>query len=168
MKEKDILFGFSFYSLFSVWKIVGMTMTCDKHAVMNIMWYKTEMEQKSDRETRGDGGGGGGAEGEREFWALQYEFKRKTKKKEEEKAPCFGSNHGKGRRLPIPNIPGDEWENWNTQGKNPLARCKPYDINLDEGFTAIKAQENNNKREGRERHTHKNTLSHNRTCVYMY
>ena len=39
-------------------------------------------------------------------------------------------------------------------------QCKPYDINLDEGFTATKAQENN-KRE-RERRTH--TL----TCVYIY
>ena len=27
---------------------------------MNIMWHKTEMEQKNDRERWADGGGGGG------------------------------------------------------------------------------------------------------------
>ena len=37
--------------LFSAWKIVGMTMTCNRCDVMNIMWRKTEMEQKSDRES---------------------------------------------------------------------------------------------------------------------
>ena len=31
---------------------------------------------------------------------------------------------------------------------------KPYDINLDEGFTAIKAQENNNNKREREMHTY--------------
>ena len=32
----------------------------------------------------------------------------------------FRSYLGKGRRLQIPNIPGDEWENRSTLGKNPL------------------------------------------------
>ena len=89
MKEKDILFGFSFYSLFSVWKIVGMTMTCDKHAVMTIMWYKTEMEQNSDRETRGDGGGGGGggALKERESSELCNMNSREKQRKKKKKKP---------------------------------------------------------------------------------
>ena len=70
----------------------------------------------------------------------------------------LGSDPGKGRRLPIPNIPGDEWENRSARGKKNISRmqCKPYDINVDEGFTAIKAQENKptkNKRE-RDAHTH--------------
>ena len=48
---------------------------------------------------KGEEMGGGGGEG--------YGFIRKKRKK-----TGFGSNLGKGRRLPIPNIPGDEWENW--------------------------------------------------------
>ena len=55
-------------------------------------------------------------------------------------------------------------------GGKPISRmqCKPYDINLDEGFTAIKAQENkqtktNKQIRERERDTRTNTLtqSHN-------
>ena len=57
MKEKDILFWLSFCSLFGALKIVGMTMTSNRCDVMNIMWRKTEMEQKSDGE-RWDVGGG--------------------------------------------------------------------------------------------------------------
>ena len=41
---------------------------------------------------------------------------------------------------------------------------KPYDINLDEGFTAIKAQENNNNKRERERRTH--TLYFNMDTQY--
>ena len=54
-----------------------------------------------------------------------------------------GSNLQKGR-LPIPNIPGDEWENQNAPGGKTLVGCskKNHNINLDVGFTAIKAQEN--------------------------
>jgi len=43
--------------------------------------------------------------------------KKREKRKEKKKKNLFGSNLGKGRRLPIPNIPGDEWENRNTQGE---------------------------------------------------
>ena len=74
-------------------------------------------------------------------------MRRKTKTKTK---TCFGSNLGKGRRLPIPNIPGDEWENQSTQGKTP--------INLDEGFTAIKAQENNERE--RDAHIRSHTIAH--------
>ena len=70
----------------------------------------------------------------------------------------LGSDPGKGRRLPLPNIPGDEWENHTHPEEKSISQmqCKPSDINLDEGFTAIKAQENKptkNKRE-RDAHTH--------------
>ena len=43
-------------------------------------------------------------------------------------------------RLSVPNIPGDEWENQGSPGKK--TRLVRRDIDLDEGFTAIKAQEN--------------------------
>ena len=43
-KWKKNLFWLSFYSLFGAWKIVGMTMTCNRCDVMNSMWRKTEME----------------------------------------------------------------------------------------------------------------------------
>ena len=45
-------------------------------------------------------------------------------------------------------------------------QCKPYDINLDEGFTAIKAQENKQTNK-RERDTDAQTLSHNRTIYAL-
>ena len=53
----------------------------------------------------------------------------------------------KKKRIPVPNIPGNEWENRSTRGKNALVgrRENPTDINLHEGSTAIKAQGNNNK-----------------------
>ena len=55
-------------------------------------------------------------------------------------------------------------------GEKPIGQmqCKPYDINLNEGFIVIKlkAQENKTKLKERERGTY--TLSHNRTCVSTY
>ena len=53
------------------------------------------------------------------------EKKKQKKKKEKRKKQnnCFGSDLGNGRRLPIPNIPGDEWKNQSTRGKNPLVGC---------------------------------------------
>ena len=84
------------------------------------------------------------------------------RKKKEKK---LGSNLGKGRRLPIPNIPGDEWENQSNQGKKNINRMqrKPYDINFDEGFTTVKAQEITTKTK-RERDAHK----HSHTIVHAY
>ena len=56
--------------------IVGMTVTCNRCDVMNIMWCKTEVEQKSDRERWRYGGGGGG--GSAELWNTDlWEEKRK-------------------------------------------------------------------------------------------
>ena len=39
---------------------------------------------------------------------------------------------------------GNEWENWSTRGEKNISQMqwKPYDINLDEGFTSTKAQAN--------------------------
>ena len=73
-----VLFWLSFCGLFSAWKIVGMTM-CNRCDVMNIMWRKTEMEQKSDKERWRDswGGGGGRRETETACWALEYGFMRR-------------------------------------------------------------------------------------------
>ena len=55
----------SFYSLFGAWKIVGIWQW-RVIGVLNIIWRKTEMEQKSDRERWGDGGADGERERERE------------------------------------------------------------------------------------------------------
>ena len=104
--------------------------------------------------------------------ALECGFMRKRRKKEEKmekrkekQTTCFGSDLGKGRRLPIPNIPGDEWENRSARGKKNISRmqCKPYDINVDEGFTAIKAQEN--KQTNKTKQT-KNTKREN-VCKFL-
>ena len=51
MKEKD-LFGLSFCSLFGAWKIVGMTMTCNRCDVMTVhmtgdAWCAYNMTQQS-------------------------------------------------------------------------------------------------------------------------
>ena len=51
---------------------------------------------------------------------LSFGVQIQEKKKKEK---IFGSDLGKGRRLPIPNIPGGEWENQSTWGKNPFVRC---------------------------------------------
>ena len=77
----------SFYSLLGGWKIFSMTMTCNRCDVMNIMWGKTEMEQKSDRERWGDGGGGRGRG--RVCWALEYRFMRKRKNKKRGRKNLF-------------------------------------------------------------------------------
>ena len=57
----------------------------------------------------------------------------------EERKGGGGVDLGK-ERLSVPNIPGDEWENQDSPEKKP--RLVRRDIDLDEGFTAIKAQEN--------------------------
>ena len=63
------------------------------------------MEQKSEEM------GAGMREREHaELWNM-YGFIRKKKEKK------LGSDLGRGRRLPIPNIAGDEWENQSNQGK---------------------------------------------------
>ena len=43
-------------------------------------------------------------------------------------------------------------------------QCKPYDINLDEGFTATKTQKNKKERRERNSHIHSHTIIH----VYIY
>ena len=49
-------------------------------------------------------------------------------------------------------------------------QCKPYDINLDEGFTAIKDQENNNNnnKQKTKRERERNAHIHFHTIVFAY
>ena len=154
-RKRLVLFWLSFCSLFSAWKIVGMTMTCNWCDVMNIRWHKTEMEQKSDRERWGDGGQ---KEREREcvlsFGIWIHEKKEKEKNlfwiRPWERKKASNSKHPRGW-MGKPEYLG---------GKNMnQIQCKPYDINLDEGFTAIKAQEitTKTKRE-RDAHIHSHTI----------
>ena len=78
------------------------------------------MAQKSDteREKKKKGGGGRGGGGER--WALEYGLRER----EREGGGGGVSDLGKGRRLPVPNILRDEWENWSTQRKKTLVRYR--------------------------------------------
>ena len=77
------------------------------------------MAQKSDGENREKGGWGGGGGGLNS--GIQIDgLKNKTKTNK--------SNLGKGRRLPVPNIQGDEWENQSTRG-NPLVGCRENPMN---------------------------------------
>ena len=161
MKEKDTLFWLSFCSLFGALKIVGMTMTCNRCDVMNIMWCKTEMEQKSEGE-RWDvcGGGGGGGR------VLSFGIRIHEKKKQPILDPTLEKEEG----FQFQTSQGMNGKIWVPGGWKPISQmqCKPYDINLNEGFIVIKlkAQENKTKLKERERGTH--TLPHNRTCVCMY
>ena len=41
-----------------------------------------------------------------------------------------GSDLGKGRKLPVPNIPGDEWENRSTRGNKSLVGCSENPVIL--------------------------------------
>ena len=52
MKSKITYLVWLSYVVFpsSAWKNVSMTMTCNRCDVINIMWRKTKMAQKSDRE----------------------------------------------------------------------------------------------------------------------
>ena len=119
-EERFILLWFSFHSLFGAWKLIGMTMTCNHCDVMNIMWHKTEMEQKSDRKRWGDGEG---REREREresVLSFEYGFMRERKKKlvldpTLEKKEGFLSSYFKHPRrwMGKPEYPGE----------NPLVRC---------------------------------------------
>ena len=91
---------------------------------------------------------------------------------EEKTTICFGSDLGKGRRLPIP---GDEWEKRNTRRKNPLVGCNtnPMILILMRASLLSKIRRTtttttNKKQREREREKRTHTLSHNRICVYMY
>ena len=55
-------------------------------------------------------------------------------------------------------------------GGKPISQmqCKPYDINLDEGFTAIKAQENNNNKRETHTHIHSHTIIHAYNILMQY
>ena len=64
-----------------------------------------------------------------------------------------------------------EWENWSIWGKKQLVGCweNPTDINLHEGFTAIKAHGNKTPTKSkakRELHKHTYTLTHIYMCIH--
>ena len=105
-EAKSVICFRSSYAVFlsSAWENVGMTMMCNRCDVMNILWHKTQMAQKSDRE-RWAGGVGGWDE----IWNMNSWGRRGGGRVQP----------GKGRRLPVSNIPGDEWENRNTEGGKP-------------------------------------------------
>ena len=83
----------------------------------------------------------------------------------------------RGRRLPIPNIPGDEWKNRSIRGEKTLVGCSANPVililmrvSLPSKLTKTKQTKINKqkliKREReRERERRTPTLSHNRTCV---
>ena len=54
-------------------------------------------------------------------FGIRIQGGKNTERKTEEQNG--GSALGKGRRLPVPNIPGDKWENRSTRRKKPLVRC---------------------------------------------
>ena len=60
-EAKSVICFRSSYAVFlsSAWENVGMTMMCNRCDVMNILWHKTQMAQKSDRERWAGGVGGG-------------------------------------------------------------------------------------------------------------
>ena len=74
-----------------------------------------------------------------------------------------GGGGGVKGRIPVRNIPGDEWESRSTQGKKTLVGCSEnpmkYDINLDEGVTAIKAQENNQNKMKKQKESYTHTIA---------
>ena len=123
-EAKSVICFRSSYAVFlsSAWENVGTTVMCNRCDVMNILWHKTQMAQKSDRERWAGGvggwdeiwnmnswGGWGGGGMRFGIWILGGGGRVQP---------------GKGRRLPVWNIPGDEWENRSTEGgKPPLVRC---------------------------------------------
>ena len=167
-----LFFGCAVVFLSSAWKNVGMTVMCTRCDVMNIMWCKNKMEQKSTEKGEEMGREGVG-EGEREraCWALEYGFIGEKKNGGGGGGGGGGWSYlGKGQ-LPVPNSPGDEWKNQSTQRRKNISwmQWKPYDINLDECFTVMKAQENQQKQTKKERESasHAHIHSHSHTRAYM-
>ena len=162
----EVIYPFLFVCLFLMFSVfrknVGMAMTCNRYDVMNIMW------RKNDRERSGYGG------------------RAEEEEKERERVLSFGriyrggggggvyiyirdeSDLGRGRKLPVPNIPGDEWGKPEYPGgKNTTSRMPWKYINLDEGYNAVKAQKNK-KQQKRERERDAHTLIHNHTRAYTH
>ena len=109
------------------------------------------------------GGGGGGGR----TLSLEYGLMERG-----EKRVGGGGDLGKGRRLPVPNVPGEEWGKReypikkNTHTKTTLlVGCSEIpvinDINLDESITAIKAQKN--KTTTKNKNTHQQTKQKQKT-----
>ena len=90
---------------------------------------------------------------------------------EEKTTICFGSDLGKGRRLPIP---GDEWEKRNTRRKNPLVGCSanPMILILMRASLSLKIRRTtttttNKKQRERERETHTYTFTQSYLRIYV-
>ena len=171
VRKRLILFWLSFCSLFGAWKIVGMTVTCNRCDVMNIMWRKTNGTEEWQRKVRRWGGGGGRRERESVLsFGIQIYEKKQKKNKRKNRQNLFWIWPWKSKKASNSKHP----RGWMGKleylgGKNISWRqCKPYDINLVEGFTAIKTQENKQRNKIRERETHTHTLSHNHTCIFTY
>ena len=143
----------------------------DQSDVMNIMsvcniklkWNRRVTEKAEEMV----GGGGGRKEREREhaeLWNMDSWEKKKKKKKlvldptlEKEEGFQFQTSTGMNARMGKPEYPG---------GKNiSHMQCKPYDITLDEGFTAIKTQKNKKERKERNSHIHSHTIIHVYICT---
>ena len=166
----EVIYPFLFVCLFLVMfsvfrKNVGMAMTCNRYDVMNIMWRKNVRErsayggraeeEEKEREsaklwTDLYGGGGGGG----------YIYIRDE------------SDLGRGRRLPVPNIPEDERGKPEYPGKKPTSRMPWKYINLDEGYTAVNAEKKRKKKKKktreRERERDAHTLLHNHARAYTH
>ena len=127
------------------------------------------MEQKSDRERWGGGGGGGGERASVLSFGICIHEKKDKKidpTLEKEKSFQFQTSLATNGKTGVP-------------GGKPISRmqCKPSDINLDEGFTAIKAQDfffffffflrEREMGGGGERHTHTYTLTQSYMRIHV-
>ena len=139
------------FLLLFTWKNVGIWQwhRCD---VMNIMWRKTQMTEEKSEEM--------GREGRR-------------RGRERELLRMWWSDLGKGRRLPVPNIPGGEWENQSTWGGNPLVRCSENPVLVlmrvslpSKLRKTTKATKQQKKGRGGGSYTCAHTLSDSHTCKY--
>ena len=138
------------------------SVTCNQCDVMNIMWHKTEMEQKSDRKRWGDGVGGGGGGGERasvlSFGIRIHERERRKKLVLDptlEKKEGFLSSYFKHpkRWMGKPEYPGE----------NPLVRCSANPMSMILILMRVSLPPKL-KKTTKEREMHTYTL----TCIYMY
>ena len=162
--EVGHLCAFGWAMLFSC-PVIGRLLAWQWHVIDVMYWILYDVKLKWHRRVTERKGRGG--EGERELsFGIQINEINKTKQKKRKR-----SDLGKGIKPPVPNFPGDEWENQSTQEKMPVVRCRenPIDINLHKGSTAVKVQGNITKQKtwgGKKRATRAHTNSHASTCIH--
>ena len=88
-QQRLILFWLSLCSLFGAWKIVGMTVTCNRCDVMNIMWRKTDGTEEWQRKVRTEMGGGRRERGQLLSFGIQIYEKKKKKNKRKKRQNIF-------------------------------------------------------------------------------